>query len=750
MRHVGRMIFWGVLTGWVGLMAFAPSSVQRLEEALDLAVLFKLRGPRSAPPEVVIVNIDPASARQLNLPVNPSQWPRDLHARLIETLTRKGARTITFDVVFRHPRDAAGDDKLARAVARARNVVLCGYLEEEIHTATGSRLLRESEIYIERLIPPIAPLSQTAAGVAPFPLPKQPVRLNQFWAFKTSAGEMPSLPVMTFQVYAAEAYGDLYRIMGRATPELVHHLSSSSLTNKDPPTPHIQDLMRKVRQAFKSRPDLVPVLKNALKADPRLQENPRTRRLVSALIDLYGGADSRYINYYGPPETIPTIPYAKALGPGSPDDLLQIDFKDKAVFVGLSERIRNDQADGFYTIFSQRSGLDISGVEVAASVFANLMEEKPVKPLTVSNQIGLLGGWGLLAGAICLLAPLYAAVMLVGAGALYFFGALQLFSHTGVWLPLTIPLLIQTPFAFLGTQFQRHFKVARERRNIRQAFGYHLPATVVDRLAQNFNHIREDAQDVYGICLFTDARRYTTLSETMPPEQLSNFLNHYYQRIFKPVQDNEGIVSDVKGDSMLALWSASSPDPYQIQQACRAALAISQAVNLPTTRVGPILKTRIGIHAGNIRLGHIGAAGHYEYRPVGDIVNTASRIEGLNKHLGTDILISDEIALTAHGFFTRLLGAFLVAGKTHPVTIYELVGETATVSADLQELSYEFSAGIAAFRQRNWPQARRHFQKAQTVAPEDRATQLYLKLCHQYQVLPPDNAFTGVIVVGSK
>ena len=120
------------------------------------------------------------------------------------------------------------------------------------------------------------------------------------------------------------------------------------------------------------------------------------------------------------------------------------------------------------------------------------------------------------------------------------------------------------------------------------------------------------------------------------------------------------------------------------------------------------------------------------------------------KHLGTDILISDEIALPAHGFFTRLLGAFLVVGKTRPVTIYELVGETAGVPDELRELEHHFSAGITEFGQRNWLQARRHFNKALAVAPEDRATQLYLKLCHQYQVLPPDDDFAGVIVVGSK
>jgi adenylate cyclase len=750
MHRASRVIFWGLLTGWIGIMTMVPAGMQKFEEHLDLAVLFKLRGPRSAPPEVVIVNIDPASARQLNITSDPSQWPRNLHARLIQTLSERGARSIAFDVVFRHPRSVDGDRELIQAVNQARNVVLCGYLQEEILKPIGPNGRNGSDVYVERLIPPMAPLVEKAAGVAPFPLPKQPVRLNQFWAFKTSAGGMASLPVMAFQVYAATAFDDLTRLMNRVVPELVLDSDSSGDAAYDAYFAH--ERIRRARQVFSMRPDLSASLRSALEKDPELGQNSRAYRLVSALIGLYSGADSRFINFYGPPETITTIPYTSALASGSGDgDAPEVDFRGKAVFVGLSERIRNDQADGFYTIFSQKSGVDISGVEVAASVFANMLEEKPVRPLRAGDQIGLLGVWGGVTGAICLLSPLVAAMVLLAAAMAYLFGALQLFTHTGIWLPLTIPLLVQAPFSFLGTQFWRHFKTARERRNIRQAFGYHLPAQVVDRLARNFNYIREDAQTVYGICLFTDARQYTCFSETLPPEQLSIFLTRYYQKIFEPIQENGGIISDVKGDSMLALWNSSAPDPDQFQSACRAAIQVSQAVNQPTSHSRPpLLPTRIGLHAGDIRLGHIGAGGHFEYRPVGDIVNTASRIEGLNKKLGTDILISEEIALSIDGFFTRKMGTFIVPGKTRPVTIYELMGEDSAITPAQRELERCFTLGLTEFRRRNWQEARRHFANVLALAPEDHAAKLYQYLCRQYQVLPPDDGFEGVVVVSKK
>jgi adenylate cyclase len=143
---------------------------------------------------------------------------------------------------------------------------------------------------------------------------------------------------------------------------------------------------------------------------------------------------------------------------------------------------------------------------------------------------------------------------------------------------------------------------------------------VIDQLAKNIGDINATSKVVYGICLYTDAQQYAALSETMDPKALSQFMNRYYEKLFLPVKKNGGIVSDVVGDSMMAIWAKSNPDASLRAAACRAALGIVQAINVFNRENEQIkLHTRIGMHAGHILLGNIGAVDHYEYRPVGTL-----------------------------------------------------------------------------------------------------------------------------------
>jgi adenylate cyclase len=145
---------------------------------------------------------------------------------------------------------------------------------------------------------------------------------------------------------------------------------------------------------------------------------------------------------------------------------------------------------------------------------------------------------------------------------------------------------------------------------------------------------RDKGQRVYGICLMTDAERYTALCERLEPERLHALMNRYYEALFEPVIRRGGIISNIVGDSMLALWTTELPDRRSREQACLAALEIADAAErFNLAQDGIRLPTRIGLHCGELVLGPVGAADHYEYRAVGDIVNTASRVQGLNKGL---------------------------------------------------------------------------------------------------------------------
>ena len=171
-----------LLTGTLGLVLSLLPFWLDLEDQVGLGVLFSLRGSRPEPEDVVIVSIDRSSAETLDLPADPAKWPRSLHAQLTDTLVRAGAKVIAFDIFFEQARAVEDDVRFAASMAQARNVVLSKYLAQDT-LPLDSQGGGGGRLSIERLVSPIPVLAEAAVGSAAFPLPKLPVRLDQYWKF---------------------------------------------------------------------------------------------------------------------------------------------------------------------------------------------------------------------------------------------------------------------------------------------------------------------------------------------------------------------------------------------------------------------------------------------------------------------------------------------------------------------------------------------------------------------------------------
>ena len=302
-----------------------------------------------------------------------------------------------------------------------------------------------------------------------------------------------------------------------------------------------------------------------------------------------------------------------------------------------------------------------------------------------------------------------------------------------------------------GTVAIENARLFRERQNIKKAFSYYLPDELVDKLARNIASLKTHSQQVYGTCLATDAEQYTTLSETMEPNDLRNYINKYFEVLFKPVKHHGGMVANVLADSMLATWMTDQPDVDSRKNACISALEIDREVHrfnmsLNTTP----LPTRIGLHSGKTVLASLGAEGHYEYRPVGDIVNTATRIEGLNKYLGTRILVSEVVLYELDTFLTRNLGEFLLKGKTKPLKIHELICIRDEADEHQTKLCVLFSEGLAAYRNQSWKEAIEKFSSLSKRYGEDGPSLFYKRLCEEYYEKPPGESWTGVVRMDKK
>ena len=738
----------GALLGLAGLLISFVPFVHDLEEDTGLGLLFKARGQRRAPADAVVVSIDKESANQLGIPENPDKWPRSLHARLVETLAKQGAAVVTFDVHFIEPRDKKDDQWFANALKQAGNVVLGDALTTREITASDGPAVESSEHSILKIIKPYDLLKEAALANAPFVLPRLPFKVNKYWTFQTEAELSPpaTFPVVAYQLYCMEVYDDFIRLLEKVSPSL------SGKLPREMEAKNVGKLMRSIKDIFESDQALAAKMLIALEQPGVSAVGARQMAMLKSLVKLYGGENQRYLNYYGPPHTVATIPYYRALQIGTPGNQEKIDLKGKAVFVGLSEKILAERKDSFYTVFSQARGVFIGGVEIAATAFLNLLEDRPVAPIGTGAYLAVIVGWGLILGGFCRMSSVVVgAAITLGLSALYFFGAVYQFKADGTWLPIVIPLFAQSPLAFAGAVLWGYAETHKERQQIRKALAYYVPDEVVDQLAKNMVDIKSSGSMVYGACLFADVAGYTTLSEKMSPQQLSDLMHKYFEATFEPVKKHGGIVVNLKGDSFLAIWKAARADDELRRQACLAALDVARAVHRFNATLDNLnLPTRVGVHSGQIFLGNIGAGDHYEYGPTGDTVNTASRMDGLNKYLGTEVLASEEIIDQIDGLLKREVGRFMLKGKAEPMVVHEIMGRSEDANEAQMKSSKVFADALQAFRRRSWDEAEEKFKQLTEISASDGPALFYLNLCTQYKQNPPEEGWDGVIVLEEK
>jgi adenylate cyclase len=220
--------------GSIGLvLAFLPP-VAELEQRFGLQWLFNLRGPRPAPNEIVMLAINSETTDTLDLPEKPALWSRDLHTRAIERLREAGAAVIVFDLFFEESRPQ--DQLLADAIGRAGNVVLIKKLVAESEAQQSATSI----------------LQQAALANAPFVLPRESVRVDGFWTFKSSADNLPTLPVAALQIYAGRAYNvvraSLTGLQGALEADLPAAIGSST---------DISRAAKALRKTLAEQPDLL-------------------------------------------------------------------------------------------------------------------------------------------------------------------------------------------------------------------------------------------------------------------------------------------------------------------------------------------------------------------------------------------------------------------------------------------------------------------------------------------------------------
>ncbi len=392
-------------------------------------------------------------------------------------------------------------------------------------------------------------------------------------------------------------------------------------------------------------------------------------------------------------------------------------------------------------MFPGLKGARISGVEIAATAVANLLEGRLLEPAGLPATLAWLAGFGLVVSLVARLLPALLAVPLALAlAAICHLGAQAAFARAGLWLPMAIPLLVQLPLGLLAGLLLQQREAQRAQANIRRGLRYYLPERVVAGFAAAPVDPRGIKEQLYAACMVTDAERFASLAEELSPREVGAFLDRYFALLFGIVERHGGLVTDVIGDGMTCIWSAPQPDVACHRNACRAALDIVDEIAAFNRAAAPLaLPTRIGLNTGRVMLGNVGGGGRFAYSVVGDCVNTAARLESLNKQLGTRILVTDAVVDQLDDLLLRPLGRFLVFGRMQPLRLVEILGRPGD-PCDAGLLA-AFADALARFESGRWAEAAAGFEAILAARPADGAARLHLECCRRYLsgvALPPD------------
>ena len=288
-----------------------------------------------------------------------------------------------------------------------------------------------------------------------------------------------------------------------------------------------------------------------------------------------------------------------------------------------------------------------------------------------------------------------------------------------------------------------------------RSFRKYVPADLVAELIK----LRKEA--VLGVqkreltLFFSDIANFTSIAERISPEQLADNLGVYFEAITTILLQNQGTVDKFIGDAVMAFWGAPHPVANHAALACRAALQCRQRVNTLSAdfvRANlPPFATRMGIHTGEAIVGNIGYKDRLSYTAIGDTVNLASRLESLNRHYGTDILISEATYnLVRHDYLARPVDFVAVSGRSSGVKIYQLLAARSEATEDEFAYASLCEEGIKLYWQREWASARERFRAVLTARPDDRPAQIMAERCASYEKHPPADDWQGIITMATK
>jgi adenylate cyclase len=599
--------------------------------------------PAKARPDVVIATIDERSLRELAPTVGRWPWPREVHAAALDYLKYAGAKLVVFDVQFPEADRAnpASDSTFVDALANDGIGVLPMALATGRGDESGVAAAKTGEAEVRRFALPgrsDVPLTDFGVAVTPFP------------ALASAAAGVGSITLNadnTGGVVHRERL--VWKHGGRLYPSIAFEAARLADPARFGGAVALGERELSVGRARVPLDDGEMVLRwRGPMNEGGRQTYPTVSysRLVLSYDDVYHGR-------------APAVPPAQ--------------LKGKIVLVGSNA---GGLGDLRATPFGVEPGVAIHAAALDNLLSGDFLRRAPgwanagtvvVTALAAGIAATAVGSaaWGTVAAVLILL--------LAAAGACGAFAG-------GVWLDAAAPALAGG-LAYAGSMAASYFTEDRERRRVRGMFSRYLDERVVKMLADEGHDLKLGGQRVPLTILFSDIRGFTSLSEKMEAEDVVAMLNDYLGAMTEIVYRHEGTHDKFIGDAVMAFWGAPVPVPDHARRAAECALEMCEELERLNARwaaegKSAELRIGIGINTGEAVVGNIGSLRRkLDYTAIGDAVNLASRLEGLNKDMGTTIIISDAtLAALGDGFDAAPLPEVHVKGKEQAVRVHELRG----------------------------------------------------------------------------
>lgn len=679
---------------WAGVRLEAPYYLELLDfRFIDFRL--QVRGRTPVGEEVAIVAVDEKSLQERGR----WPWPRFQLARLISQLTDMGAAVIALDIVFAEP-DPDYDQQLAEAIRRSGRVVLGYFLDfagGEDPGGENGQLVSAYNL--------VGPYQSRASG-------GQPLR--------TAPRLVNNIPLIASSARHAGFFNFIPDVDG------IHRRALLAVRYQDKV---LTPLSLETLRLYLGNPLLSIAFQEYGVASIALAGAPLP-------VDEEG---ELWINYTGPAYSFPHYSATDVIAGRTQTQKIQ----GKIILVGpTATGIFDQRATSFDPVSP--------GVEIHATVIDNVLRGQfLVRPKwVVAADIGTILTLGLLLGtALLWIKGVWSGVLCGGVVSAYLWGSQLFFVHSGIPLSTIYPLL--SIFSLYPSVILfRYVTEEREKRQIRAAFGLYLHPEVARMVSEDPTLLRLGGEKQELTVMFTDIRDFTSISETFEPEALVEFLNEYLGAMTDIVFAHNGLLDKYIGDAVMALWGAPLPLPDHAAKACRTALDMRdklkdlhrdwKARGLPSLEIG------IGINTGPMVVGNMGSHRRFNYTVIGDHVNLASRLEGLNKVYGTHILLSQYAhAQLGEEFLLREIDAVRVKGKQQPVAIYELLAR-ADQAAGLYPFATAFAEALQIYKDRRWEKALHLFSQLHATYPEDGPTQIYLERSRLFMAKPPPHEWDGV------